>query len=59
MSKEELLAEFLPALQVVNPAFRPDWVRKSWLHREPYAQPIVPVGHSANIPALRTPLPGL
>jgi hypothetical protein len=34
-------------------------VRKSWLHREPYAQPIVPVGHSANIPPLRTPLPGL
>jgi protoporphyrinogen oxidase len=59
MSHEELLAEFLPALKIVNPAFRPDWVRKSWLHREPYAQPIVPVGHSANIPALRTPLAGL
>jgi protoporphyrinogen oxidase len=59
MSEEELLAEFLPSLRVVNPAFTPDWVRKSWLHREPYAQPIVPVGHSANIPALRTPLPGL
>jgi protoporphyrinogen oxidase len=59
MSQEELLARFLPSLQVVNPAFRPDWVRKSWLHREPYAQPIVPVGHSANIPALRTPLAGL
>jgi len=59
MSHEELLAHFLPSLQVVNPAFRPEWVRKSWLHREPYAQPIVPVGHSANVPPLRTPLPGL
>ncbi len=59
MSHEQLLAHFLPSLQVVNPAFRPDWVRKSWLHREPYAQPIVPVGHSANIPPLGTPLPGL
>jgi protoporphyrinogen oxidase len=59
LSHEQLLERFLPSLQVVNPAFRPDWVRKSWLHREPYAQPIVPVGHSANIPPLRTPLPGL
>ena len=34
-------------------------MRKFWLHREPYAQPIVPVGHSRNIPPLATPLPGL
>lgn len=59
MSQDELLERFLPSLKVVNPAFSRDWVRKSWLHREPYAQPIVPVGHSANIPPLRTPLPGL
>lgn len=59
LSQEELLERFLPSLKVVNPAFSRDWVRKSWLHREPYAQPIVPVGHSANIPPLRTPLAGL
>jgi protoporphyrinogen oxidase len=59
LSHEELLDRFLPSLQVVNPAFTRDWVRKSWLHREPYAQPIVPVGHSASIPPLRTPLAGL
>ncbi|GAB4424422.1 MAG: NAD(P)/FAD-dependent oxidoreductase [Chloroflexi bacterium OHK40] len=59
LSHEELLARFLPSLSLVNPAFEPGWVRTSWLHREPYAQPIVPVGHSASIPPLRTPLPGL
>lgn len=59
LSREELLERFLPSLKVVNPAFTREWVRKSWLHREPYAQPIVPVGHSASIPPLRTPLPGL
>ncbi|RRR78320.1 MAG: NAD(P)/FAD-dependent oxidoreductase [Candidatus Viridilinea halotolerans] len=59
LSKEQLLARFLPSLQRVNPAFSPHWVRASWLHRERYAQPIVPVGHSRNIPPLRTPLPGL
>ena len=35
------------------------WVRAVWLHREPYAQPIVPLNHSRNIPPLATPLPGL
>lgn len=59
MSQEELLERFLPALKRVNPEFEPSWVRASWLHREPYAQPIVPVGHSRNIPALATPLPNL
>jgi hypothetical protein len=45
--------------QLINPQFRPEWVRAHWLHREAYAQPIVPVGHSANIPPIATPLRGL
>jgi len=59
LDKDELLARFLPALKRVNPAFEPSWVRASWLHREAYAQPIVPVNHSRAIPPLATPLPGL
>jgi protoporphyrinogen oxidase len=59
MSQEELLESFLPALTQVNPAFDPSWVRRSWLFRARYAQPVPPVNHSANIPALRTPIPGL
>jgi protoporphyrinogen oxidase len=59
MSKEELLERFLPALKRVNPRFEAAWVRDAWLHREPYAQPIVPVNHSRNVPPLATPLPGL
>jgi len=59
LSEDELLERFLPALKAVNPRFERAWVRKFWLHREPYAQPIVPVGHSRNIPPLATPLPGL
>jgi protoporphyrinogen oxidase len=59
LSEDELLERFLPALKAVNPRFERSWVRKFWLHREPYAQPIVPVGHSRNIPPLATPLPGL
>lgn len=59
LSEEALLARFLPALKRVNPAFDPSWVRAHWLHRERYAQPIVPINHSCNIPAIVTPLPGL
>jgi protoporphyrinogen oxidase len=59
MSETELLAHFAPALKTFNPNFDPSWVRRIWLHREAYAQPIVTLGHSANIPPLATPLPGL
>ncbi len=59
LSQDELLQRFLPALQGVNPRFKPDWVRKAWLHREAYAPPIVPVNHGHNIPPLATPLPDL
>jgi protoporphyrinogen oxidase len=59
LTEDQLLDRFLPALKAVNPRFERGWVRKFWLHREPYAQPIVPVGHSRNIPPLATPLPGL
>ncbi len=59
LSKDQLLARFLPALAQFNRSFEPTWVRDAWLHREPYAQPIVPVGHSQHIPPLATPLEGL
>lgn len=59
MSREELLAEFLPALTRFNPQFRPEWVTGSWLHRAKYAQPVPGVGYAAMIPDLRTPVEGL
>ena len=59
LTQDELLERFLPALRLANPDFAPSWVRASWLHREAYAQPIVPLDHSRNIPPLATPLRGL
>ncbi|GAP09615.1 protoporphyrinogen oxidase [Bellilinea caldifistulae] len=59
LSKEELLERFLPVLPRFNPRFEPGWVRKTWLFRTTYAQPVPLVNHSQNIPAIRTPLPGL
>jgi protoporphyrinogen oxidase len=59
LSKEQLLERFLPALKRFNPGFSPDWVRNAWLFRTSYAQPIPELGHSANVPDIRTPLDGL
>lgn len=59
LCKEDLLARFLPTLRRFNPDFDPSWVRESWLFRTKYAQPVPPINHSANIPAIATPIPGL
>jgi protoporphyrinogen oxidase len=59
LSKEEIEAKFLPHLKKFNPDFKPDWVKKTWLFRTRYAQPVPLVNHSENIPAIQTPLDGL
>jgi protoporphyrinogen oxidase len=59
LSKEELLDRFLPSLARINPGFDRDWVRKTWVFRAKYAQPVPEVNHSKNIPPLATPVEGL
>ena len=59
LTKEQLLQRFLPSLKQFNPNFDESWVRESWLFRTKYAQPVPPVNHSANIPNIKTPIPGL
>ena len=59
LSDEELLERFLPAFQRINPEFSRDWVKKVWVNKTNYAQPVPLVNHSKNIPALKTPIDGL
>ena len=59
LSQEELLERFLPALTKFNPKFERAWVKKAWLYRTAYAQPVPLVNHSKNIPAIQTPIAGL
>lgn len=59
LTLDELLDHYDSGLRRVNPAFSRDWVRNSWLFREPAAQPIVTVGYRDRIPPLRTGVPGL
>jgi protoporphyrinogen oxidase len=59
LSDDELVERFIKVLPTFNPDFKPDWIRKTWVFKAPYAQPIPYVNHSQNIPALQTPLPGV
>lgn len=59
MSQDEIEKLFVGVLQRFNPAFRPEWVRRSWLFRARYAQPVPRLNHSAAIPDICTPMPGL
>ena len=59
LSDDELLERFIPAFKRINPAFEKDWVKKVWVNKTNYAQPVPLVNHSKNIPAIQTPIEGL
>ena len=59
MSDAQLLERFMPAFKKFNPAFEKDWVKKVWVFKTNYAQPVPLVNHSKNIPAIKTSIPGL
>ena len=59
LSDEQLLGRFMPAFKKFNPAFEPDWIKKVWVFRTNYAQPVPLLNHSKNIPAIQTPIEGL
>lgn len=59
MNDDELLERFIPAFQKFNPEFSREWVKKIWVHKTNYAQPVPLVNHSKNIPAIQTPIEGL
>lgn len=59
LNDEELLERFLPAFKRINPAFEREWVKKVWVNKTNYAQPVPLLNHSKNIPAIQTPIEGL
>ncbi len=59
ISEDALAERFTAALTKVNPAFSPDWIRRRWVFRAPYAQPVPFVNQSQRIPPIRTPVSGL
>lgn len=59
MSEADLIQRFATVLPTFNTDFRPEWIRKAWAFRAPYAQPVPSLNHSQNIPALKTSLDGV
>jgi len=59
LNDDQLLERFLPAFKRINPEFTRDWVKKVWVTKTNYAQPVPLVDHSKNIPAIQTPIEGL
>lgn len=59
LSKDALLARFIPGIQRINPDFDRSWVRASWKFSEIYAQPVPLVNHASRIPPMATPIPNL
>lgn len=59
MQDADLLAEYLPKLQLINPQFNAAWIDDVWVFRAPAAQPIITLNYSDQLPEHRTPIPGL
>jgi len=59
LTDEQLTERFTASLTKFNPAFKPDWIRKAWVFRAPYAQPVPYLNHSAHLPDTKTPIDGL
>lgn len=58
-SADQLINKFTPHLREINPQFRKSWIKKSWLFKAYFAQPVIPLNYSENILPFETPLEGL
>lgn len=57
-SNQQLIDEVVGYLPMINPAFKPEWIRATHCHRYEYAQTICPPGFQAMLPPMKTPLEG-
>jgi protoporphyrinogen oxidase len=55
----QLLADWTPSIQRLNPDFDRSWVTQMWGFAAPFAQPIVTTDYVKRIPPFRTPVPDL
>ena len=55
----QLLEEWMPMLQDINPRLDRSWITRVWGFSAPFAQPIVTVDYRSRIPPHRTTVPGL
>jgi protoporphyrinogen oxidase len=53
MEKEELLELYLPYLKKINKDFEKKWLKRSFLFRKPFAQPVFPINYSKELPEVK------
>ncbi len=56
---EQLVEDFIPHLQKLNPSFERGWIREFYHHKVDGAQPIIGVNYGRQIPDHRTPIGNL
>ena len=49
LSKERIIEKYLPFIKNINPKFNKEWIKRSYLFRASYAQPVFPVNYSKMI----------
>lgn len=49
-TKKELITEYLPFLKKISPKFKKSDIKKAWLFKTSFAQPIIPLNYSKTIP---------
>lgn len=59
LSEAEITSRYQKALKLINSQFKPQWIRKAWVFRTGYAQPIPFIKHSQKLVPTRSPLPGI
>lgn len=56
LDHDALLDEYLPHLSKINPDFDRSWIKESYHHKVPAAQPIIGTRYSERLPEHRTPI---
>ncbi|NIK52450.1 NAD(P)/FAD-dependent oxidoreductase [Xanthomonas arboricola] len=57
-TNQQLIDEVISYLPMINPVFKPEWIRATHCHRYEYAQTICPPGFQDMLPSMQSPLAG-
>ena len=55
-NKKSLIDTFSPYLKRINPRFSNNWIKKAWVFKSNFAQPIFCLKYSKKIPPFNTPI---
>lgn len=58
MGADQLIKDFLPFIMKVNPRFQESSIKKSWVFKADFSQPILPLNYSKHILPHKTPVEG-